>query len=96
MTVVYHPAVQREVGAVLRHYDRISPSLGNAFWDELMAWIEAARVAPERFHLTDRGLRRVNLKRFPYHVLYRQVARGIRVIVVRHHRRHPSYGIKRR
>jgi len=96
MTVVYHPAVQREVGAVLRHYDRISPSLGDAFWDELMAWIEAARVAPERFHLTDRGLRRVNLKRFPYHFLYRQVARGIRVIVVRHHRRHPSYGIKRR
>jgi plasmid stabilization system protein ParE len=96
MTVVYHPAVQREVGAVLRHYDRISPSLGDAFWDELMAWIEAARVPPERFHLTDRGLRRVNLKRFPYHVLNRQVATGIRVIVVRHHRRHPSYGIKRR
>jgi len=96
MTVVYHPAVQREVGAALRHYDRISPSLGDAFWNELMAWIEAARVAPRRFHFADCGLRRVNLKRFPYHVLYRQVAGGIRVIVVRHHRRHPSYGTKRR
>ena len=96
MTVVYHPAVQRDVGVVLRHYDRISPRLGDAFWDELMTWIEAARIAPERFHLADRGLRRVNLKRFPYHILYREMAGGIQMIVVRHHRRHPNYGVQRR
>ena len=36
MRVGYHPAVQREVGRMLRHYDRITPQLGDAFWDELM------------------------------------------------------------
>lgn len=36
MRVGYHPAVQRDVSRILRHYDRISPQLGDAFWKELM------------------------------------------------------------
>ena len=95
MTVVYHPEVQRDVNRTLRRYDRISPRLGDAFWEELMSFIEAARAKPMRFHPADRGLRRANLKRFPYHFLYRVVSGGIRIIVVRHHRRHPNYGINR-
>jgi plasmid stabilization system protein ParE len=95
MRVVYHPAVQRDVNRVLRRYDQISPRLGDAFWEELMMLIEAARATPERFHPSDGGLRRVNLKRFPYHFLYRILPRGIRVVVVRHHRRHPRYGSSR-
>lgn len=95
MRVGYHPAVQRDVSRILRHYDRISPRLGDAFWKELMAMIEAARVAPERFHAVERGRRRANLRRFPYHFLYRIVGDGIRIVVVRHHRRHPSLGMQR-
>ena len=67
----------------------------DAFWEELMMFIEAARATPERFHPSDGGLRRVNLKRFPYHFLYRVLPRGIRVVVVRHNRRHPHYGTGR-
>lgn len=95
MRVAYHPAVQRDVNRILRHYDRVSPELGDAFWEELMATIESAAAAPQRFHPADRGRRRANLKRFPYHFLYRIMAGGIRVVVVRHHERHPSYGQRR-
>jgi hypothetical protein len=38
----------------------------------------------------------VNLDRFPYHFLFRIVDDGVRVLVVRHHSRHPSLGIRRR
>ena len=95
MRVAYHPAVQRDVNRILRHYDRISPRLGDAFWEELLATIEVAATVPQRFHPVDRGRRRANLKRFPYHILYRILAQGIRVVVVRHHERHPSYGGQR-
>jgi len=95
MIVTYHPAVQRDVSAVLRHYDRISPRLGDAFWAELLAHTEAARISPERHHRVERGLRRVNLKRFPFHFLYCIRPGGIRIIVVRHHRRQPAYGLQR-
>ena len=95
MRLVYHPAVQRDVTGILRHYDGISRRLGDAFWEELTGLIEVARTKPERFHPADRGLRRANLKRFPYHFLFRVVAGGVRIIVVRHHRRHPSQGMGR-
>jgi len=40
-------------------------------------------------------LRRANLKRFPYHFLFRVVGDCVRILVVRHHRRHPEYGVER-
>jgi len=95
MNVAYHPAVRRDVRNILRYYDGISSRLGDAFWDELLALIEAARANPVRFHPAERGLRRANMQDFPYHFLYRVRNGGIRVIVVRHHERHPNYGIKR-
>ncbi len=95
MNVVYHPAVRCDVRNILRHYDEISIRLGDAFWDELQALIEQARANPERFHPTDRGLHRANMKSFPYHFLYRIRPGGIRIVVVRHHERRPSYGARR-
>lgn len=95
MRVAYHPAVQGDFSRILRYYDRISRRLGDAFWEELLATIEVAAGASGRFHLVEQGRRRANLKRFPYHFLYRIVAQGIRVLVVRHDERHPSYGKRR-
>lgn len=95
MNVAYHPAVRRDVKNILRHYDAISIRLGDEFWNELQELIEKARAHPERFHPSDRGLRRANMKSFPYHFLYRVRPELIRIVVVRHHERHPSYGARR-
>ena len=96
MKVVYHPTVQKDVNGILRHYDEISPSLGDEFWSELMAQIKAATQNPERFHFGASGLRRVNLRKFPYHFLFRAMLGFIRITVVRHHKRHPRFGLSRR
>ena len=96
MKLVYHPLVQRDVSEVLRYYDRISQRLGDEFWAELMRLVGLVSSKPERFHFADRGLRRANMRRFPYHLLFRERSDGIRVIVVRHNRRHPGYGTGRK
>jgi plasmid stabilization system protein ParE len=96
MRVVYHPSVQKDVNRILRHYDTISPKLGDEFWDELTSQIEIARLNPQRFHFGANGRRRVNLRKFPYHFLFREDLGQIRITVVRHHRRHPNLGLKRR
>jgi plasmid stabilization system protein ParE len=95
MTVVYHPAVQQDVSRILRHYDSINERLGDDFWEELNLFISRATVSPHRFHFQSRDRRRVNLKRFPYHFLFREVSGGIRITVVRHNRRHPKRGLER-
>ncbi|MCU0785988.1 MAG: type II toxin-antitoxin system RelE/ParE family toxin [Verrucomicrobia bacterium] len=96
MKVVYHPAVQQDVSKILRHYDGINDRLGDEFWDELNAFITQAAANPGRFHFETPGRRRVNLRRFPYHFLFREIADGIRITVVRHHRQHPERGRERR
>ena len=96
MTVVYHPAVQRDVSRILRHYDAINDRLGDEFWEELNAFIQSAAANPQRFHFEGPNRRRVNLRRFPYHFLFREIAGAIRITVVRHHRQHPDHGRARR
>jgi plasmid stabilization system protein ParE len=91
----YHPRIQRDVNRILRHYDRISPRLGDEFWDELTHLIELVSSKPQRFHFAGRGLRRANLRRLPYHLLFREKPGGVRVIVLRHNRRRPRYDTKR-
>jgi plasmid stabilization system protein ParE len=95
MMLEYHPLVQRDVNRILRHYDRISSRLGDEFWDELTKAIKLVSSKPQRFHFGDRGLRRANLARFPYHLLFREKPGAIRVIVLRHNRRQPNYGANR-
>jgi plasmid stabilization system protein ParE len=56
-----------------------------------------AQVAanPRRFHPVSETLRRANFSKFPYHLLYRISNDDVRVLVLRHHRRDPSYGTER-
>ncbi len=49
------------------------------------------------YAIVKRGMRRCLVHRFPYAVLFRIVSEGtVRVLVIRHHRRHPSFGLGRR
>jgi plasmid stabilization system protein ParE len=68
--VVYHPLACSDVVAILRFYHDISPHLEQDFDDELRAVVARATTNPNRFHQTESGFRRANLKRFPYHALY--------------------------
>ena len=67
--VVYHPRVPSEVREAIAYYDEISPKLADEFWDELTQAIDYARSFPEHHHFDPTGMRRSNLKRFPYHFL---------------------------
>ena len=96
MKVVYHPSVQKDVNDILKYYDGISKTLADEFWEELMGYTASAAKNPGRAHLTKLGLQRVNLRRFPYHFLFREVPGTIRIIVVRHNKRHPEHGLGRK
>jgi hypothetical protein len=95
MRIEYHPSVRRDVAEAMRRYRAVSENLAGDFKAELRAVIELARAKPNRFHSVKPGFHRANLKRFPYHFIYREISEGIRVILVRHHRRHPEAGMER-
>jgi len=95
MEVAYHPEVRREVIAILRYYHATSAALAGEFHQELQSTIDRAAENPLRFHLVDKGFRRANLTRFPYHVMYEVRSESIRIMIVRHNKRHPDFGMER-
>jgi plasmid stabilization system protein ParE len=93
--VTYHPLVKRDLLQALRYYGGISPGLADEFDDEVRTTIVQAVGNPLRFHLADRGFRRANLRRFPYHILYEVRDQNLRVMHIRHNKRHPDSGMTR-
>jgi toxin ParE1/3/4 len=94
MRLVLHPKVYADVDRIMGHYERTdTPQLADEFYAELRAFMVEAAKRPEFFAVLARNIRRVNLERFPYHFLFRIVDDAARILVVRHHHRHPSLGI---
>ena len=71
------------------------PSLADEFHAELISMLDQVLENPKGFHYFELDLRRVNLKRFPYHFLYRINPTSVRILVLRHNSRHPDYGTQR-
>lgn len=97
MRVILHPKIDSDVSAIMEYYERVaSRELADDFYAELRDFTLKAVERPESFPIRERDLRRVNLHRFPYHFLFSIVGDVVRILVVRHHRRNPSFGVHRR
>lgn len=97
MRLVLHPQVRADIVGVMDYYERVAtPALADDFYRALRHAMQDATARPEAFSIRERDLRRVNLHRFPYHFLFRIAGDTVRILVVRHHRRHPTFGAGRR
>ncbi len=97
MTVRFHRLVQRDVWQIMRYYERESGvKLADEFYDEFLRKAQESGANPNKFHFDSSGLRRAQLRRFPYHLLFRIREQSIFILVLRHDRRHPSYGVRRK
>jgi plasmid stabilization system protein ParE len=96
MGVVVHRLVARDLRGVLAYYrQEAGPELAERFYAAFLEAVAAVDRQPGRFHRVGQILRRANLSRFPYHLLFRESAGGVHVLVLRHHRRDPSFGMDR-
>lgn len=96
MELIIHPDAAKDVREIAAKYADVSDNLVERFWTELDVAMDGIAAYPERCHYDPSGLRRSNLVKFPCHILFEQQLDCIQIIVIRHHHRHPSYGIERR
>jgi len=97
MALIFHRLVQKDLRTALRYYEEESgAALADRFFAELDGLVAEIGRHPTKFHLVSQELRRANMTRFPYHLLFRESSRGIHVLVLRHHRRHPGFGATRK
>lgn len=95
--VRYHPKIQEEVLEVIEYYEsQGGKKLGDAFFDEFLSFVHLVSVRPMRYPPGAHDLRRVNLKKFPYNFLYRIEAGVVKITVLRHNRRRPKFGLRRK
>ncbi len=95
MAIIHHPDVAKDIAAAVRWYRGIDPALASAFKQEVDTALVRIERAPTRFHFDACGWRRLNLKRFPYHILFVDEQDLVRVLAVRHHHQNPLFGTSR-
>lgn len=97
MQVILHPKIYSDISAIMGYYESVAGrELADGFYTELRHCIIDVAHRPESFSVRQGDIRRVNLQRFPYHILFRIVGEDVRILVVRHDQRHPAFGARRR
>lgn len=91
----FHPRVRHDLQEAYAYYATISDRLAEDFWNESSDSIKRIEANPEAHHFDVSGIRRCNVKRFPYNILFAILHDRIRIGVVRHNSRAPSFGVRR-
>lgn len=92
MTYAFHPAAAAEYLETIAYYESRRPGLGAAFLAEFERILAEITRTPDRFPIErEADVRRAQLRRFPFSVLYRDLGEIVEVLAVAHHRRRPAY-----
>lgn len=96
MKIEYHPFTVDDLHTAESHYQDQQPGLARDFRAEVLQAIERIKESPFLYAEVN-GVRRALLKRFPFSIVYRILSNDtIRILLIRHHKRHPAFGSGRR
>ena len=97
MIVRLHPEVDNDLLAAMEYYEREAvPELAVEFYAEFRRCSDQLSLRPESFPITESGLRRMNLHRFPFHILFEVLNETVvEIFVVKHDHRDPAFGTDR-
>ena len=93
LKVEIHPEAQAELDAAIVWYEQERKGLGLDLLEEVDRAIGKAMRQPDvwRSYATLANLHRLNVRRFPYCVIYRRQHAMVTVVAVAHQRRKPGY-----
>ncbi len=91
----FHPEAVAEARAAAQWYRERSALAADAFLVELDRAVEKIAEKPDMYPHYVRGTQRYLLQRFPFYLVYRQVAAKLEIVAIAHGRRKPGYWKKR-
>ena len=96
MKVSFLPEAESEHLKQVAYYEAQQPGLGARYLAEVTTALGYIGEAPHRFSVArPPALRKLGLKRFPFTILFREMAGAVQVVAVAPHRRRPGYWIGR-
>ena len=94
--VEFHPAAFREARAAALRYESLRTGLGADFRAELAAALNRVQQNPQLYAAESGAIRMCLLHRFPYSIVYEELADRVWVAAVAHQSRRPGYWKRRR
>ena len=89
LPVILSPVADQDLDAAASWYEQ-QARLGETFVERAQQAVDQIGQMPELHAVIYRGIRRVQIPRFPYNMFYRIEVDRIEVIAVLHARRNPS------
>jgi plasmid stabilization system protein ParE len=99
VTLSFHPAVQADFNEAIAYYEAEGGvHLADRFEAEFRACLAAIKTGPTHhpFYYAQSSYRRIQLRSFPYLILYQERPETIRITLLKHERQHPLYGSGRK
>ena len=97
MKATIHPDAEQDIAEAAAFYERDgSPALAARFVAEVKRVINLLLAQPGLGTPRTDGRKLHTMRVFPYAIIYRPIEDGIYVLVVRRHRRRPTFGVDRK
>lgn len=95
MNVILIPPADEELDDAIKYYNQQFEGLGDQFYYEFLKTIDLVKRTPFGWRKVGENTRRINLKRFPYLILYVIDEEDLLVTCIAHQHRNPRYYIGR-
>jgi plasmid stabilization system protein ParE len=98
-SIGFHPLVQRDLNQILDYYEsEVGLEVADRFETEFRSAISAIRTEPRHFpfYQKQRNYRRCLRATFPHVILFREAGAHVRIMVLKHVKRAPAFGLRRR
>lgn len=95
MQVIFSVEARQELEEAEQYYDRQLPGLGGRFHVEVKSALQLVRAWPLSCPIELDAIRRLNLSRFPYKLLYSVESDHIYIVALSHQHQAPNYWVDR-
>lgn len=96
MSYRFHPGAEAEHFEAIAFFESRQVGLGAAYLTEFEASMAQVAEMPHRYRVERKpDIRCFFLKRFPFKVIFREVAGEVQILAVSHKRRRPGYWVDR-
>ena len=96
MTYQFHPDAEAEHLEAVAYYESSRAGLGARYLAEFEVVMSQVCRAPQRNRVErEPDIRRAQMPRFPFTILYRETSGIVEILAVAHHRRRPEYWLGR-
>lgn len=91
MNIILIPPSDKEMEEAIDYYNDQMPGLGEQFYNAFLSSVDYISISPDAWRKVGSNTRRINIKRFPYLILYVLDGNDILITCIAHQHRNPTY-----